>query len=160
MSTFTDGREALGIFRTYFQNILDSEYADTFSSYGGAEVILEDDEPGEPERMGKPFIVLSIERDTDSADVKQEDARDVTARFDVCANEFNGARTGGSNPVGSDTQLSKVLSSVIKTNYRELRDMGFTRIRIDTQREQIQQAAGEAPTHLNPHRIVFTYYTP
>lgn len=158
MPTLTNAREGLEIIQTALQAALDADA--TFTPYGGANVVLMDDEATAAESAGKPYIYLNVESDVPSVQVSTADARDATVAFDVVANDFSGATTGAANPVGSDTLLSTALMNFMRDNYAALRDAGLCFNRIEQGRERIQ-TSDEAPAeHRNPHRIFFTYFTP
>lgn len=158
MSSFTDGRAALVALQAYLQSTLTADYAATFAAYGGVDVVLRDDEPGEPERVGKPYIMLTLDSDANSEAVRVRNARDLQAGFDVVASEFSGARTGAANPEGSDTRLSRALLQIITDGYADLRALGLYNTRIAALPETVQDADGEPQVHTNPHRILLTYF--
>ena len=158
MPTLTSARAGLEILRTQLQAVLDGDA--TFTPYGGADVVLADDEASEEERVGRPYVLLDVEGDVMSSEIMQADARDASATFEVVANDFSGAQTGAANPTGSDTLLSGALMDFMRENYAALRDAGLYRNRIEQGKERIQQSDDEPETHRNPHRILFTYFTP
>jgi len=158
MPTLLNARAGLEILRTQLQTALNADA--TFATYGGADVVLADDEPNESERVGRPYILLDVESDVDSQAIEQADARDATTTFEVVANGFSGADVSIANPIGSDTLLSSALMNFMRANYGALRDAGLYRNRIEQGKERIEQGDAEPETHRNPHRILFTYYTP
>ncbi len=158
--TYSDGLAAMRTLRSHLQSRLDADYAATFASYNGADVVLEDDEPQESDRVGKPFALLALASD----DVSEESDitgrhRDVAVDVDVVASDWSGAQTGTANPVGSDTLLSRSLCEIIRADYAVLRDLGLMACTFRTTTgERIEESeAGEI--HRNPHRITFTYET-
>jgi hypothetical protein len=160
MPTFTDCSEAIRIFQSHLQTQLATDYAGVFAVYGGATVILEDDHPDEFDRDVRPYLVLSIGNDVPSAESSMmADMRDAVIEAESVASGWSGAESGASNPIGSDTLLSRAFMEIVRADYGALRDMGFYRNRLESNRENINTADGEQ-FHRNPHRFAFSYFTP
>jgi hypothetical protein len=121
MTAITDAHDA----RTALQSVLAADlagepHATTFAAYGGVDVILEDDEPDEPDQVGKPYVAIGEPTEADSEWGWW--FRDVSIPVRVMATDFSGAQTGAANPVGSDTLLSKAITAIVRDRYTTLRD--------------------------------------
>lgn len=126
-------------------------HATTFSGYGGVDVILEDDEPDEPDQAGRPYVAVGEPREGDSGLGWQW--RDVTIPLRVVATDFSGAQTGTANPVGSDTLLSKAITTIVLDRYATFRD-SYRMYGANIRKTGGDNAQGEARTaHENRHEF-------
>jgi hypothetical protein len=156
---YATGRDAMTALRDYLQERFNGEHSATFVSYGGADVVLEGDEPGAEEEVGRPYIVLSMGNDEESGfSAPRMQQNDVQILARCVASDFSGAQTGEANPEGSDTKLGRVLAQCIETkaNRKELAELGLLRPRFSAAQEIIRDGAG-GEYHDNPHTIVLTY---
>lgn len=159
---YSDGMAAMRALQEYLQDRLNADFWNVFidnnEAYIVPDVVLEDDEPQEADQVGKPYILLSLDRDELS---ELSDARGTMRECEieaVCiASDFSGAQVGTGNPIGSDTLLGQALAEIIRDDYTIFRDtLGMQGMAIKAQPEVITQtSSGEI--HRNPYRITFVY---
>lgn len=147
MPTIADAYAAMNVLKTHLRTRLNADYVSVFAGYGGVDVILEDDEPEDQERVGKPYILLGVQGEDDAPDWGRG-VRAFTVRADVVASEFAGAQTGAANLVGSDTLLASTLREIVRTGYATLRDAGLMAVVIKARTEQNNDGI-----HSNAHEI-------
>jgi hypothetical protein len=153
MATLTDAHQGVVILKEGIQEALDTDYADDFAPFGGADCILLEEEPTEAERDGKPYILLSSEPSDYSDDWGAQEVR-VQA---LCkANEFNGGRVGAVNEIGSQTLLSRRLTAFLRSNYETFNALGVQGLEIDEPRRSIETRDGGV-MQVVTHRITFRY---
>lgn len=151
------------LLKTYLQEKLTEEpHLTTFAEYGGADVVLLDDEPTEADQSGNPHILISKQKhETENwwkvvDDVLRRGKRHLwTFQAYAIASEFSGAATGINNPVGSDEKLSAALNYIIEAGHSDLAALGLEEIEIMSDLEKIK----DEDIHINPYRITITTYT-
>lgn len=151
MPTLTDAHAGLVIIRDAFQEVLN---ADTENFPNGADAFLAEDEPGDPERAGKPYVVFSEEAD-DWGDAWG--MREVQATAICKANDFNGGRTGAANPVAAHTLLSDKLATFCRDAYSDLSAQGVHGIDRTGPRNQPVVTEDESVVQTATHRVIFRY---
>jgi hypothetical protein len=154
MATLIDAHAGLTIIRDRFQEALNDDYLSDFEPYGGADCILSDDEPTEAERVGKPYVLLVPEASEYS---ETWGAQEVRVVAQCKATDFNGARKGIANDIGSHTLLSRKLTAYIRSNYDTFNALGVQGIEIDEPRKSIETKEGGGVTQIVTHRITFRY---
>lgn len=155
---YINGRDAMAALHAFVKAKMDGEYSQQFANYGGADAVLEDDEPTEPEHAGRPYIVFSLGSDSVSEWSAPANPRnDVEVQARTVANDFNGAQIGAANIEGSDTILSRVLTQIIEGGTAELAALGLHLASISATTETIRDNGG-GEFHENPHIVRATYF--
>jgi len=155
MTTFTDDIAAIRALKTRLATqFATGDYGAAYAGYGGVDVVLIFDESDEPEQVGKPMILLSLEDGGGSEwSSARDEYRDVTVMATVMASDFSGAQVGTANPVSSDELMSADLLREVQINYAAWRDLGLQNIRIMPQKMSVT----ENGIRKTPHRITFSY---
>jgi hypothetical protein len=151
--TYSDDSAAIRALLTRLQSQFDSAYASHYTSYGGVDMVSQQDEPGEPQQVGKPYTVFRQTNGQSSEwAAAADDWRDVELDGTVTVNGFNGGLVGAENPTASDELISKDLVQEFINNRAAWDALGLYDIECRPQSETVREGVQRTP-----HRISFRY---